>query len=467
MNPTLKQRAQRRSRIWPVGIGIVLLLVAGIAVKVLWPGPGPVPPMISTEEFDRDVARLLNNARSRVLKDPRSELEWGNYGHLLQAHGLEEQASQCYEQAHELDPQNPVWTYLVAAGLLSRDSNRALELMQVALNSAEPDAPYRTAIQLRIAETLLEMNRIAQASELIAVIPATDEQGPRLHYLRSLLAIAQGDWSEALKSLQQCVVHPQCQQKAAVQLARVHTRLGETEAAGECARRATSLPKDQPWHDPILNLYLSRKGGIQARYSEVADAETRGDLPQAIFLLRKQLALAPDPRTQLNLAILLSKAGEFAEAEVLLQQALTREQKSVQAHYAMAVVLYYQTEELRQRNSESPQLPPRYEQARRHVSDVLELKPDHALAHLYAGLLARRLGDIKDELNHMREACGLRPESPEVQLELGLTLQAAGETAAAREHLERAARLAPSHDRRAAEALERLTAPHEVPEPRP
>ena len=82
----------------------------------------------------------------------------------------------------------------------------------------------------------------------------------------------------------------------------------------------------------------------------------------------------------------------------------------------------------------------RYADAADHLREVLSLRSDQVLPHLYLSRIWREAGDLKEALRHLEAAIKLAPDDPALELQRALLLSDAGRTAAAAKELKHAAK---------------------------
>lgn len=102
---------------------------------------------------------------------------------------------------------------------------------------------------------------------------------------------------------------------------------------------------------------------------------------------------------------------EFAEAKVLFSVALDYQPESVDALYGLGQALHGLNSPL----------------ARNPLRQVVNLQPDHAVAHFLLGVIALEAEDAEEAIAAFAAAGRLMPDSPEIQNNLGLAYQVAGD----------------------------------------
>src|SRR5262249_33914217 len=125
----------------------------------------------------------------------------------------------------------------------------------------------------------------------------------------------------------------------------------------------------------------------------------------------------------------------------------------VQAHYFLAVCLFFEAEAMREAGQDR-KARPLYAEAAEEGGRAAKLKPDHALAMAFRGRALARIGETKSALESLRAARDSRPDLYETHFQLGDALASAGQWNEALPHLETAARLANGRDPKVEERLE-------------
>jgi tetratricopeptide (TPR) repeat protein len=435
-----------------VGIGAALLTLLGWRAWLWW--TAPVPPEVNLTEDDPRLRRAVDTARDAIVAQPRSAEAWGTLGSLLVANGYDREAGPCFAQAERLNPEDRRWPYLWAAGLLRTDWDAALpHLRRAAELSAGRDDEYSTAARLQLAEALLTLGRLDEAEPLFHEALAKEPGNPRANLGLGQLALARDDLNNALVHLTRSALSPFAAKRSCAQIAAIHRRRGEEEAAVEFVRRAERLPQDRSWDDPFLKDCMRQAVGRQALSGQAERMERSGRLPDAAALLRDLVETYPnDNHLAVKLGIVLVEMGEFAEGERVLRGAIARAPE-FQARYFLSVAVYHQAE--RQEEVLGQPAAGRFEEAADFARKAIALQPDHAFAHLYLGLALQHLGRRAEAIDALRDAVSCSPESSDPHLHLGEVLAEDGQKEAALAELGRAAELA-GDDPRPRQALARL-----------
>jgi tetratricopeptide (TPR) repeat protein len=417
----------------------------------------PTVPVFDVSGEEPEVRDHITEARRAVEAEPRSAAAWGHLGHVLSAYSKYDHATLCYAQAESLDGRDPRWPYLQGLYLLWKDSQQAIGTLRRAVDrdGAVP-ADYRVAARLQLATAYLESGGTREAREQIEAALADDGDSPRAHFLLGLLEYTAGNLRDSRQHLERAAGSPTARRKAAAQLAVVCRRLGDEKAAAEHARRAGSPPEDAPWPDPFTGEFEGLPRGRQAQFKEAEQLAQRGEISQAVALLREMAAARPDAQTFLSLGHHLSRAGAYAEAEQALEKAVQLNPGKAAGHYALGLTRLLQAAQLGGDPAKDPRGRDLLLRCLESLGQVLKLKPDDSMAHFLRGKALTQLGRRPEAVRAFQEAVAYQPDSADAHLLLGEVLAQEGRREEAIRSLENAARLAPERDLRARQALERV-----------
>ena len=407
----------------------------------------PVPPELPLERMEPAVADAVRAAAGGVAAAPRSGAAWGKLALVAQANGYPDQAAQCLIEAEQLDPANPRWPYLRAQQLLLGNPRQAFPLLRRALALAESD-PQRAAIGFRLALALIEEGQLDEAETQLAALRPLDADGARVHLGLALLALARDDRPLAHTHLEPLLASPFARRQAHAHLAALALAEGDAALADTYQRSLAQLPPDLEWPDPIVAEMSTHAAGRQNRFLEAERLEGRGQLREAVALLRTIAARTPDARSGLALGLGLGKLGEYDEAVPVLRGVLDMDPHNLQAQHFLGTVLLLKGEQ-----ADAAAAGALFEQAVAAEDAALAIQPDHAMAHLMRGRALAHLGCTNEAIRALRAAVACGPQYTDTHLYLGETLARAGQVAEGLTHLEEAARLAAPGDARPREAL--------------
>jgi tetratricopeptide (TPR) repeat protein len=406
---------------------------------------------------DAEVAQVIAAARAPVLAEPGSALTWGQYGKVLLSQQFDREASICFEEAVRLDPSDPQWPYALAVIALKRNPDNGPPLLRRTVAAAgERWEEYRFAASLRLAETLLENGDLDEAEHLLRGETERGAMHPRVAMALGLVALARGNTEAAVQHLTAAQSSPFARKFATVQLAVAARRRGDPALADQYEAALAKMPHDPPWPDPLLDAIAPMAVGRRGFERQVKRLEQEGRFDEAAQLYLQRIQMHPSAEDSVAAALNLSRLRRYDEAFPLLREAVRLDPEGAYAHFSLAMVVFARAERDWQTTPNAPQLKDWFREALTHAKRAAELRPGYARAYLFWGLSLKYLGEPAAAVTPLRMGVACEPSDPELQLGLGQALLEAQQPREARTHLENALRLAPAHDPRPAQALERL-----------
>ncbi len=450
--------SRRRRRLVLV---LLLGLMGAFAVVGWWrwqrPRP-PVPPAIPVEGVPSDVATAIAAARNDVVENPRRGISWGHLGLIFTAHGLDDQAADCYREAHRLDKDDDRWPYLLGLYYLTDDRDPAATLgyVETALTCPHRTAKGKAAIRLRLAELYLKEMRLGDAERLFRLHLAGDPKDPRALVGLGVTLLNADRPRDAVEVLGGATNSPFTRRKATTALATASRRLGDQAAAARYEQEAAQLPEDVPPPDPFAAEAAALRVVHRGGFEEVLALEKEGRIGETIPLLAKMAEDPSNVRAAVALGQNLSLLGQHAAAEPHLRAACAREPENVQAALVLATTLFdLALAETGDRDRKTRLLRDSAEASGRAV----QLNPNLGMAHYARGMALRGLGDFPTALSHFRLAVERRPEIPQLQLGLLQALLDSGLIDEARARLPIVERVVPAEHPSLIDIRKRLDAP--------
>jgi tetratricopeptide (TPR) repeat protein len=432
-----------------VVLALLLVAAGGVGGWLWWRGPTPALPEISLQESEPAVAQAIEAAREEVQRQPRSGAAWGKLGQVLLAHDLADPAVTCFIHAERFDPDNPRWPYLRALILQFHDPEAAVPALRRAAELCDISDKDNLTPRLRLGETLLQLGRAEEARAEFEMARARVPGNARALYGLGLAAAALGDLEEARGHLQACSGSPQTQQKAAAELAKVFMRQGDTEGAARAERQSRKLPPDRDWPDLYAAQTATLKVSRQDQFRRAKELVLRGNRAEGIALLRRLVDEKPDSHAYLELGLALAKSRDNRGAEAALRQAAGLDPDRFGPAHLLNVLIFERAEQSR--------TPEPLQEAVVFGRRAVQLRPDHAFAHLYLGLALKGLGQRQQAVEAFRAAVRCAPDKPDPYLHLAEALAEDGQKDEARRLMERATRLSISpNDARPQQTLKRL-----------
>ncbi len=407
------------------------------------------------EEVQAGIAELLAQP-----EPPRRDVgqALGFLGQALHALDLPGPAVAAYQQARELVPGDPRWSYLLGLAHhgLGDPEAAAAEYRRFLAASPQP----LPAARVRLGEALLQLGRVEEAEAAFrqAGEAAPEEVGAAALFGLGRAAAERGDAQAAADMLvrvlemqpQASVVHyALAQAYRALErepLARYHLALqGDREVAFSDPLAATlgTIAKSVAL-EVVRDLAVAEGFGetdfLGFVTSQLGEAAAGAVEPLRTLAGQRREAGAPAVelgRLDAALGVLLVRAGDDAAAIEAFERALAGDPELVDARLLLGNALA--------RGGRFAEALERYDQ-------VLARRPDSLQARVQRGSVRANLGQLDEARTDLEAAVAADPESAEAQLRLGGVLLSLGEVEPGRQALAKAAELAAS-PRMTAEAL--------------
>ncbi|VTR96848.1 tetratricopeptide repeat protein [Tuwongella immobilis] len=420
-----------RLRKWLLGSLLLVGIPGGfLAWQRLRPLP-VIPPSLPAGLSDPEIRDALESQRKTVQSKPDSAKDWGELAMRFNAHAFHPEADACYAQAMRLNPTECRWPYLRGIFLLGTDPQAAIGYLQQALERAKGDGE-RSALRMRLVETLLDANRFDEAEQFLREEEASTPNHPRLAMNRGALALWRDQLPEAEAFFQQALPAPAARKKAAIALATIAYRQGNATQAQSYQAIANSIPQDALWeNDPLIEISTREVG--RRRKLQQADALTAARRYEpALALYRECFATQPDELTRMKIGSTLAEMGQFAEAESELRSLLEQNPAHGMARFYLGIVFLGQSEQLTQRGqAESAQK--KLTAAIQELQQSAVSPSEQGLADLYRARAYRILGQLPEAESAARQAIAARPELVGAYRELAVILEKQGKMEEARQ----------------------------------
>jgi tetratricopeptide (TPR) repeat protein len=393
--PTIVPSFWRRRR---VVLGIVLLLglaAGGWWAYSIWNPRPPAIPEINLADVDSEIVDAITKARADVVKTPRSEAAWGKLAMVLHAHGFYDQAFVCYGVAAEMDTKDPRWPYL--QGLIFMRGDDPLAAIPY-LEKAAKLTPADSLPTAKLAELLMTQGRFDEAADRYARVLKEDPKSPYAHLGLAQLAMTRQDYKEALRYADPISDHPIFRKRACALRVAAYQRLGDQAAADAERQRMLKLPEDAAWPDAGMEQVDRLQVGLNARLKQVSHLAQRGQLDEAVTLLKSTVAAYPNSHTALGfLGKALGDLKDYAGAEDAFLKAIASAQPLDKAEHWFYVALYRQEQR-------------KFKEAADAYRTTVELRPQDAEAHFRLGECLQAIGDRTGAADAFRQALRHRPD---------------------------------------------------------
>lgn len=417
----------------------------------LEPVPRPVDGAVE-ETAARELEAAHRQVEEMVAEPSKSEEArarkasgYAELGRLYVAYGLWGPARAALANAVELEPSaadRRRWVHLLGY-VLERQGE--LEAAAERYADAVELAPRASAPKVRLARTLLELDRRDEARRLFEELVERDASAAVAHFGLGRLAARRGDSGAAVKHFEQTLSLQPGATQVHYPLAQAYRRLGDLESAREHLR-AHAAGGDEPgrvrFPDPLVDGLGEAAGGAAVHKLRGDQALLAGDTTGAAAAYRR--AVEADPESfwaRKSLALTLHELGRADEAERHLEAALGLDpglgEAGARRERARLVFALGGIAANRGRRGEA------LERFRR----AAELNPDDAEVHVQLGNLHGRAGRLEDALAAFGRALELEPDLPEARLQRATTLMDLGRFDEAVPELERYLELEPGDER--------------------
>ena len=422
----------------------------------------------------RGLADRSRSAENGVTDEDLGQ-SFGDLGRLYLAYDLVAPAEACLANAHQLDPRDPRWPYLLGA-LLQGD--RRLDEAVTAFEATLALVGDDLATWIRLGNVHLARDAPQEAQDAFGRARELAPDQAAAHAGLAKAAVALGDHRAAVEHFEAALERQPQATALRYPLALALRELGEMDAAREQLRERGSV--DVSFPDPLAQELLGlatgsgihllygnralRAGQIEAaidRYRQAIEANPRsadahralgsallrqGDRQGAVLHYSNALALEPEnPDLQYNLGTTLVELGQDDQAIRHFEAALALAEDFHNARFNLATALAKQE---------------RFAAAAPHWEQLLEAEGDDPATRFYAAHTFFRLGrpgDAAPLLEGLVSEEGV--DRPRARLLLARLRMAEGDLAAAQHHFEavtRSANAEPEQLRTARSELARL-----------
>jgi tetratricopeptide (TPR) repeat protein len=386
----------------------------------------PRQPVLSGKPAE--LAERIRACEQRIRTDSDGIGALAELSQLYHANGHYAEAAQCYRGLLRIDSSNPRWSHrfaTIVAGYGQLDDAVGLWRRTVAL------AKDYTPAYIHLADSLLKLNRSAEASALYQAVLKREPDNPYALLGLARIDIEAGRWTEARQRLESAVAKSQYSVGYDL-LVNVCEQLGDTARAQQIRSQGKALGAffdiPDPWlremyFDCYDSYQLSVVGGTAAREGDRSTGLTfveravtlepsngyyrlqasalyqqLGNLSKAREQLEAAVKCAPDLADAWeNLVSLLTSLGQKENAWQALTNGLGNCPNSPSLHFLRGRLLLSEN---------------RLEEALPDLKQAAALRPDEASSSFALGLIYSRLGRSAESRTALRAALIAEPGYP-------------------------------------------------------
>lgn len=437
------------ARIIPWQMKVLGVLIIGAVGLIIWkwwavhakdtPGPGEIK--------DPEVRAQIEDFREKVHRNPGSASAWGQLGMVFLVHGGVASADRCLAEASQLDPEDGHWPYYRALNSMREDPDQVLPFLRQALSKQLPPID-QLAIQMRLAEVLLERRELDEAEPLFLERWKQKNGDPRAGFGLGLIACYRGNSKEAENYFLAARSSPVVQKAATSQLAILARERGELKRAAELELELNSFPVESPpWPDPMAEELARLRLGAFKDSLDLARLEKEDRFWEMAQIYLKNMKKNPDPENRVGAGLNLVRSGHVSEGMKLLHQGIALDPKRSESYYGLALAWFHLAGSQRERDPNSRKGSDQFLEVVKAAQQATDLKPDYAEAYLVWGGALMGRGDFVEAIAPLKKGVACRPEIANLQLALGEALLESGRLSEAEVVLHNARKLDPKNER--------------------
>ncbi|MGO9270388.1 MAG: tetratricopeptide repeat protein [Terriglobia bacterium] len=387
----------------------VVMLTLGLSVGALASQTARLPdlPKLAVDNFLPEVRSQVQQAYDAARQRPKDAEAAGKLGMLLDLYDRPDQASVCYQRAHQLDATSFRWLYYLGSLLAKRGKHsEAAATLRAALRVNPDYLPAR----LKLAESLLLAGEIDASDAVYSEIVKKSPDVAEAHYGLGRIAMTRGNPTAAAESFRKaCEVFP-AYGAAHYGLAQAERKLGKSEELQQelalfTKNKTIVPPVDDPLRDEMRKLDMAGRSHLERGFQ----LEQVGRVEDAIAETEKALQLDPSlVRAHINLIILYGRTGNLEKAEEHYQTVVKMSPDQFpDAHYNHGVLLLQEG---------------KLDEAEKEFRRALEIDPSYAEAHNDLGYLLERLGRLTEAGAEYKKAIEDKPDFRRAHFNLGRIL---------------------------------------------
>ncbi len=389
-----------------LSLSLLLLLTLGaLGCRSETPPAGPPVALVSipepllenyeplVQEQLRVARRGLDSLMTQTLPEPATlGAALGEMGQHYLAHGLNEAAEACFQNARTLQPKDGRWPYYL--GVITQRASRldeAAAYLEQTLSLNPDDVP----VLLRLGEIAFEQDSTAAARRLFERALAGDAQNATALFNLGRIAATERAFEEAIDQYQRALDFQPEASSVYHLLGQAYRQVGDLDAARAQLAKAGTTPVR--FTDPLMDDLARFIEGARAYIIAGDEASKAGNVERALGAYRKAVEIDPQSAlAQYKLGVFLGQRQADEEAMVYLRKAI-------------------------------------------------ELDPDYRDAHFNLATALSRLGRLGEASFHFDRVLATDPEDTEARLRKAIVLKTSGEAALALATLDTLLATDPTH----------------------
>lgn len=429
--------------------GLLLLAATGMWAAGEWwrSGRHTVPvPAIDFSDVRPAVRRAIESARHVVESEPQSGLAWGRLGMVCSAHEYTAESIVCFAEAQRLDRSDVRWPYLLAVASEGSDHSASVIAYREAIARRRAVSRGGVAVlpQLRLAELLLQLGQLDEATPLLNDLASAVPDDARVRFRMAQLLFRRRQLTEALSHVEVAHAAAPRQRMVAELLAQIRHALGETSTSPGIRQEAPVVESlETGWSDSLLEEVRRMRRDSYWRAAQAQLLIEQGDIAGGLAELEQAVAEASEDWTLCSkLARAYLQANRLDQAEQCLNRAVNQFPRAFDLFRLRGSVWLFRE---------------KWNEAVSDYRQALALKADDAASHADLGFCLQQIGDIAGAKRELLEALHLDGRLESARMQLANLLLEQGDVRLAREHLEVLLKTNPNHAA-ARSALERIAA---------
>lgn len=294
------------------------------------------PSLRGLSELDREqVARQESLVSQIDISDAlRLGQAYGRLGQLYLAYEILDAARPAFANAALLQPEDMRWPYLAGVAIKRQGEDAAaIERFQRAVDLAPDFLPAWA----HLAESLRNLERLAEAEDALNRILAIQPAQAMAHYLLGLIAADRDDPAAAAARLEAALAAQPHASSLQYPLALAYRDLGQSaRSEAALARRGEGRIRID---DPLMSEVVALRRDAGSLVSSAGLMVQQGRLEDAERAFRQAVALEPElVSARLGLGTVLGDQGRDAEAMAALEQVLAMDAHNDRARYSIAAL---------------------------------------------------------------------------------------------------------------------------------